>query len=256
MTAALERSRQLLRRTLADQVAAAFLALQNYQQPERFVRPAVSWVRGAQIVLAEAVAAAAAQHAMSASGTRLSPPIVPRGTVTDVRGLDPFEVYHRPFAVLWSLLGQGAWFREARDRAAQRARDLVDGDLQLAYGHAWRESLQRLPEQSRPRYWRRVTQGEYTCGLCLIAATNRYSRGDLNPMHPGCDCAVRPVFGTDSFDEKAALARAHQAMADIFGESNRRGRDYNTALIRQHGELGPMLVDPNDTFTGPADIAA
>lgn len=34
-----------------------------------------------------------------------------------------------------------------------------------------------------------------TCGACVLAATRMYLRGNLKPMHDGCNCTVLPVTG-------------------------------------------------------------
>ena len=37
-----------------------------------------------------------------------------------------------------------------------------------------------------------------TCGACVLAATRMYLRGNLKPMHDGCNCTVLPV--TENYD--------------------------------------------------------
>jgi len=96
--------------------------------------------------------------------------------------------------------------------------------------------------------------------LCYVASTQRYSRGDLLPIHPGCDCGEEPIYGSsgvsDTIDEQL-LDATHQAIDERFGEFDFGGRtvDYRKAIIvREHGELGPVLTVKGQHFTGPNDI--
>lgn len=49
--------------------------------------------------------------------------------------------------------------------------------------------------------YRRVPHPEIaeggTCGLCILASTRIYRRGDLEPIHDGCNCTVAEVTAAD-----------------------------------------------------------
>jgi hypothetical protein len=85
----------------------------------------------------------------------------------------------------------------------------------------------------------------------------RYTRDDLNPVHPGCDCRVDPIFpgGPDPVDEDALVEAAHAAARELTGVEDRGGRlvDYRkirTNITARHGEHpAPLLVRPADHFT-------
>jgi hypothetical protein len=44
--------------------------------------------------------------------------------------------------------------------------------------------------------YRRVLSPGKNCGLCVVAATQRYSKGDLRPIHLSCGCTTQPIYGT------------------------------------------------------------
>ena len=83
--------------------------------------------------------------------------------------------------------------------------------------------------------------------MCVVASTQRYHRGDLMPMHPGCDCGVQPLppgLAASQVIDEDLLEQVHQITADRLGVSDRGGRtpDYRKLLtVREHGEYGPTL---------------
>lgn len=225
-----------------------------------FVRQAVPLVRGAQLNMAELVALAITQQASAAKRTPLAPVVIPSRLVQDLRGIDPAEVYARPFVQLRTALSEGRSLTDAVRLGSSRVREIAEADMQQTFAHASQQAMRRLPVRARPRYWRRVLEGEESCALCVVAASNRYSVEDLNPIHPGCDCGVQPVYGPDAeqIADDTRLAQVHAAVEELTGRSDPGGRkvDYRKLIVREHGELGPMLVRPLDGFDGPDDIPA
>jgi hypothetical protein len=116
--------------------------------------------------------------------------------------------------------------------------------------------------------YRRVLEGAYSCGLCILASTQRYHKQDLMPVHPGCDCSVAPIIGTQdpgrTINDQMVLD-VHAAIQDRFGTSEPGGRgirtaddlvDYRDLLItHEHGEIGPVLARRGDHFEGPSEVA-
>ena len=99
--------------------------------------------------------------------------------------------------------------------------------------------------------------------MCVVASTQRYRIENLNPIHPGCNCAVDPLFGdvSELVIEPELLEAVHDAVGQLTGASDRGARepDYRQLLVSataEHGELGTLLVRPRDQFTGPGDLAA
>jgi hypothetical protein len=178
-------------------------------------------------------------------------------TGTALRGVDPREVYERPFTQIYTALSKGDSLDEAVSQGTHRLETLVKTDLQLARTHTVREVAAELP---RFTYTVRELQGEYDCALCMIASTQRYHKRDLAPIHPGCDCLVKTV--TSDYDpgqviDESFLEAIHEAVENAVGKSDRGGRavDYRRLLFtREHGEMGPVLTFRDQHFTGPDDI--
>lgn len=178
-------------------------------------------------------------------------------TGKSLRGVDPTDIYERPFKELRAALGEDVALDEAIQRGAHRLETLVKTDLQLARTHTVREVSDDMPQFT---YTVRELQGEYDCALCMIASTQRYHKRDLAPIHPGCDCLVKLV--TADYDpgqviDEERLERVHDLVAEAVGKSDRGGRavDYRKIIIaNEHGEIGPVLGFKGQRFTGPDDI--
>lgn len=170
------------------------------------------------------------------------------------RGVDPAVVYARPFVEVRTKLSLGLAFVDAVTAGRARAQDIARTDVQLARTHSARSMF----ETTGIRRFRRVLTGSKSCALCYIASTQTYSRDDLLPIHPGCDCSVAPVVG--DFDRDAELSAAHEAIAERFGDQavSRGGRnplDYRKAIVtHEHGEIGPVLTLREHQFTGPSAV--
>lgn len=178
--------------------------------------------------------------------------------VADLRGVAPVEVYRRPATSLYTSLSEGSSMTDAIRAGALRVADLVATDLQMANVHQARASL----DASGASVFRRTLTGAENCALCLIASTQRYHRGSLMPIHPGCDCGVEPLASGEPVPQvidPALLEATHEQVADFAGIADRGGRapDYRKLIVtHEHGEFGPTLAWRSDAFTGPGDLAA
>lgn len=182
-------------------------------------------------------------------------------TGTQLRGVDPELVYRRGGAVVWDALKAGEPLDVATQRGLDRTVSTVETDLQLAKTHTARAVM---AADDRITGYRRVLEGAYSCGLCLLASTQRYHKADLLPIHPGCDCDVEPLFGADQhvIDEQT-LALVHQRAAEYFGSDatriasagghvDHRPLDFRDfVVVHDHGEYGPTLGRRGQTFEGP-----
>ncbi|WP_369147035.1 hypothetical protein [Streptomyces sp. R44] len=174
-----------------------------------------------------------------------------------LRGVNPEEVYRRPFVEIWTALGNGTDFDKALKLGTDRLDDIAKTDLQLARTHTVRAVT---ADQPGVEYTVRELQGEYDCALCMIAATQRYHKRDLAPIHPGCDCLVKTVradYDPGQVLDPDRLDRIHELVEEALGESDRGGRavDYRKIIIaNEHGEIGPVLGYRGQRFTGPDDI--
>ena len=187
--------------------------------------------------------------------------------VIDVRNLrggpTAAEVYARPAVTMRTKLSEGSTMTAALQAGALRAVDLVTTDLQLAMTHQSQVSMSRHGVQ----FFQRVLVGPADCALCMIASTQHYRTGNLMPIHPGCNCDVRPLpndtarftamDGSDRVIDPDLLAKTHNMVADLLGDADSSGRspDYRKLLaVREHGEIGPVLTFKHQQFTGPSAI--
>ncbi|PPS86402.1 hypothetical protein [Streptomyces sp. MH60] len=178
-------------------------------------------------------------------------------TGTALRGVNPADVYDRPFKELRAALGNGADLDEAVDRGANRLNVTIKTDLQLARTHTVRQVADEMPKFE---YTVRELYGEYDCALCIIASTQRYHKKNLQPIHPGCDCIPKTVtadYDPGQIIDEDTLERLHDLVAEAVGKSDRGGRavDYRKIIVaNDHGEMGPVLGFKGQRFTGPDDI--
>lgn len=174
-----------------------------------------------------------------------------------LRGVDPNEVYERPFTEIYTALSEGVPLDAAVDRGGHRLETIAKTDLQLARTHTVREVSAGMP---RFKYTIRELQGEYDCALCILASTQRYSKKDLAPIHPGCDCLVKTVeadYDPGQVIDEQKLKQIHAAVDAALGQSDRGGRalDYRKILVtNDHGEIGPILGFAGQHFTSRTDI--
>lgn len=174
-------------------------------------------------------------------------------------GANPIGVYQRAGKEVAKYLATGHTLDDAIEAGLRRALGTAATDLQLSKTWTARSMFTRMPGVVG---YRRVPTGAETCGLCIVASTQRYHKANLMPIHPGCDCMVLPIIGTrdpgQTLDEQT-LASAHDAIRERFGDIDYGGRapDYRKVLItHEHGEIGPVIGVRGQHFTGPDDIAA
>jgi len=172
-------------------------------------------------------------------------------------GADATTVYTRPFVDTWTALKAGKSVTEAIQAGAFRARSLATTEVQLAKRNA---GLSARNANDRIVGFIRTLSGAENCALCYVASTQRYRRGDLLPIHPGCDCGEQPIYGTEDPGQiinEQLLEATHDAIETRFGFSERSGRgelDYRLIEVRDHGELGPLLTVRGQHFEGPSSI--
>lgn len=173
-----------------------------------------------------------------------------------LRGVDPAEVYERPFVTTRTALSKGKAYTQAVAEGRTRLLSITETDLQLARTHAAQQSMKR----GGARFFRRDLRSSKSCALCVIASTQRYRVENLMPIHPGCHCKPVPIPGDRDpghVIDEALLREAHDAVAKGIGQSDAGGRapDYREVIItRQHGEYGPLLAVRRQNFTGPDDL--
>lgn len=249
---------------IRDQVVAAVLGvfdrLGSWRDAdiERFTAVVVPVILGAQRQMASLTDAYIAAVLSDMLGATVRPVggEPPVGSV--VRGgTEPAEVYARPIRTVWRTLADGQDVPAALKAGRLRLWQLTTTDLQLAKTHA---AARSMAADGRVAGYRRVLKGSRSCGLCVVASTQRYHKARLMPIHPGCDCGVVPIVGgTDPGHvlNESRLENVHDAIQQRFGVSDRSARvpDYRDVLVtHEHGELGPVLARKGDAFTGPDDL--
>ena len=201
-------------------------------------------VAAGQLRIADLTRAYLAQCARELGWNVVLPPI-DQDEIRGARGVDPRVVYRRPAVDVYTALAAGKPLPQAAAEGRLRLTQLIGGDMQLAKVHASRQSMRGYPEQGQ--FYRRVLTGRENCALCVVASTQRYYRGDLLPIHPGCDCGVQPLppgLAVNQVIDEDLLEQVHQITADRLGVSDRGGRnpDYRKLLtVSEHGEYGPTL---------------
>lgn len=201
-------------------------------------------VTAGQLRIADLTRAYLAQCAREL-GWKVTLPPIDQDEIIDARGVDPRTVYRRPAVDVYTALAAGKPLPQAAGEGRLRLTQLIGGDMQLAKVHASRQSMRSYPEEGQ--YYRRVLTGRENCALCVVASTQRYHRGDLMPIHPGCDCGVQPLppgLAVNQVIDGDLLEQVHQIAADRLGVSDRDGRtpDYRKLLtVSEHGEYGPTL---------------
>lgn len=181
-------------------------------------------------------------------------------------GVPAEEIYRRPAATMRTQLSRGASFPAALAASSSRLRSLITTDMQLANTHQARAAMRG----SRTGYFRRVLTGAEDCALCVIASTQRYSKEDLLPIHPGCDCEVAPLapgLASQQVIDEGLLERTHAEVSSHIGRESDRGArlagrstddgfsEYTDLIItREHGEYGPTLAWRDQNFTSAADL--
>ncbi|MET1020036.1 MAG: hypothetical protein ABWX62_08645 [Microterricola sp.] len=171
-------------------------------------------------------------------------------------GVEPSTVYRRPESTVNAALADGASVTAAVTQGLNRALVMARSDLQLAKTHT-------VARQGKSKWYRRSLTGAENCAMCVIASTQRYHRGDLMPIHGGCDCAVQEETSMDpgQIIDAEKLETVHAAIEAEFGGTDRGARyldglnersDYLDLIVtREHGELGPTLAWRDQHFTGP-----
>lgn len=212
-----------LRETLAAFVTRVWAGLGHYDRQDvgRFtsvVVPAVLAAQRASVAVTDAYLA----RALERQPVGLDPEALSGAGVRN--GTPPEEVYARPFVTVWSALQRGDMWEQAVSAGAARAESSAQMDVALSMSH----SLRAIGRADRSiAGWRRVPNPG-ACTFCRTVSTRLYHTSVLMPLHNRCGCGVEPV--TD---------RSAPFVDDLSGDG---------VAVNQHGELGPVLGDPAQSF--------
>jgi hypothetical protein len=191
------------------------------------VLPVVSTSQRASVALTEAYLASYLERApLGLDGGA----ILERARV----GASAEEVYFRPFVNVWSALGAGKSFEDAIASGLARATGSAAMDVQLAM----RETAGEVQEAGDGIYgYQRVADGG-ACEFCQAIDGAYLKSGDASPLHNNCGCGLEPLTAPHP---TAAFLPSGEAVRDDFA-------------IREHGELGAVLVAPDQQFTSESEI--
>lgn len=237
---------------------------------DRLVARIVPAVEGAKRAVAGNTAAYAQAMARVQDDRDIPMALMPDQELRQVRGVDPEVVYRRPATQMYTALAGGASFPDALRQGVNRLASIVTTDLQLAKTHQERRSWQR----GGYRYTIRTLTGRENCALCVIASTQRYTVEKLRPIHPGCDCGSRQISARHDpgqVIDQGLLDSVHDQIEthlerpsdrgarDLgIGKTDSRGEeisDYTElVVVREHGEIGPLLTWRDQKFTSKDDI--
>lgn len=170
-------------------------------------------------------------------------------------GANVNQVYGRPFVQMRMALAKGESFTDALDLGSRTATSFARTEVQLSRRQA---SLFARKANDNIVGFLRTLSGSENCALCYVASTQRYRKGDLLPIHPACDCGEMPIYGdtdTGQIIDQQLLDQSHEAVGQRFGiDVGGRDPDYRKIMIRDHGEMGPMLTVRGQKFTGPNSL--
>lgn len=241
-------------------LAGVFSSLGSWRDDdfERFFAIANTNLTGASMQAARLQVAFYQQMAELAGERFIAPPIKPSDFTTQAlrNGAEATQVYRRPFVDLYTALADGKPMTDAIKAGATRISSIASTDVQLARRSAGFGSRSK---NDRIVGYARTLTGSENCALCYVASTQRYTRGELMPIHPGCDCGEMPIYGNQDpgqVIDEIRLDATHDAVESRFGISDPGARaiDYRKIAIREHGELGPVLTVADQDFTGPSQI--
>lgn len=221
-----------LRELAGRGISTIWRELPGYDEDDvdRFLARAVPFVLAAQrqsITLTEAfLARELGRRAIGLDPASIIGPGIRNGT-------PPEQVYRRPFVTVWTALGASRAWQDAVNEGLARAVSTAQTDVQLAMRQTLRDVAQA---DDRILGYARVPDGN-ACDFCRLVAGQRYTTEDLMPIHNHCGCGV---------DVITAFNRS-----DFTGKRD-NDLDLPNAVpveIAQHGELGPVLVNGDHTFT-------
>lgn len=206
---------------------------------ERFVKAVVPAVTGGQVRTAALTDVYLAAIEAAMTGLPVRPIGVPSSLVDDeaIRGVKAADVYRRTGPTVWTALGKGVPLAVAAGYGLSRAMSMGATDMQLAKTHASRHVF---ASKGHVTGYRRVLSGGDVCSYCAGAAGRLYHSADLLPIHPGCSCSVIPVIGGDD----------PGGNVDDVSVTDDRG----APKVRDHGEIGPVLVGADDSFRSEDDL--
>lgn len=188
----------------------------------------------------------------------------------DAQVLEPGAQYGRVAEHFrFQVVAEGTSEEAAEAKALLRVAAVAETDVTLAVREQFRAGL---VQDHEIRGWRRILHPELSksgpCGLCVVAADRVYHVKELEAIHLRCRCEVLPIVG--DMDPGISLnADDLKAIYDAAGGTGGEKviivggvrKHVSPALknlrvaMAEHGEIGPVLVDADQHWRGPAQVA-
>lgn len=132
--------------------------------------------------------------------------------------------------------------RAAESTFAERMAREVNTDITLA-----ERAATYVHTEGDPRItgYRRVLSAGKNCALCVVAATQRYGKGDLRPIHRSCGCTTQPIYGASG-----GYARPSRSQLNTLYE-RAGGTDFKSLRRISVDEADLPVVEIVDTDLGP-----
>lgn len=232
LVASYQEQTDTIRERVAALVTTTWANLPDYNEEtiQRWITSTLAILTGGQVVTAALTDRYLAAVGTAIEGETVHPEGIPRAVyeIETMRGVPAEVVYRRPAQTVWREQKDGKLLEVAVAAGLVRALALVATDLQLTKTHSARYVGGR---SALIVGYRRVLSGG-PCSLCSSKNT-RFSKHELMPIHTNCRCGVLPIY--DRHGDPGPI-------------EVKPGEYRGTAVVRKHGEVGPMLTARGDAF--------
>lgn len=155
-------------------------------------------------------------------------------------GVEPSEVYQRPFVTVWSSI-EKIGLSLAAIKAMNRLLSTAEMDVAMSARDASVAFGQ--DSESRTIGWTRVADPS-CCDFCQSIDGAKLYVDDPAPLHNNCGCTVEPIIGSGERISREDFVAIEP------------GAVFDDAKIEMHGELGPVITNKDDDFTSASDLPA
>jgi hypothetical protein len=160
-------------------------------------------------------------------------------------GTPPETVYERPFVTIWTALKQGTEWEQAVAAGLDRATSAAAMDVQLSM----RATADAIDLADPNLYGYKRVANPSACNFCkeVDGAYIKGTDGFVMGLHNHCGCGVEAL--REPHPGAVRLPDGTEIRPYAYGPLN------DKVALEEHGELGPVLVDPKQHFTSEAELA-
>ena len=152
------------------------------------------------------------------------------------RGVDPAIVYARPFTTVWTSI-ETIGFAAAVIKGMNRLTSTAEMDVALSARDA---NQAYAGDSTRIMGWTRVADPG-CCDFCQMIDGAKVGSEDASPLHNNCSCTLEPIEVGSNVSPSDFVSFAP-------------GSVFDDVEIQEHGELGPVITNKRDNFTGPNQL--